>query len=91
MEQKTFPYIDAEATGRNIIRLRKENGMTVKDLQDQFGFDEPRAIYKWQHGDSLPNIDNLIALSALFGCTIDEIIVTNRPHSPSDTRPHDAA
>ena len=61
MKQTFFPTIDLEATGKNIIRLRKQKGLTVKDLQNWFGFEEPRAIYKWQTGQSLPSIDNLYA------------------------------
>lgn len=30
---KTFPVIDLAATGENITRLRKDRGMTVRDLQ----------------------------------------------------------
>ena len=58
--QKTFPVIDPVATGRNIVRLRTERGMTVRDLQEYFGFEEPQAIYKWQRGKSLPTVDNLL-------------------------------
>ena len=63
--QKTFPVIDPVATGRNIVRLRTERGMTVRDLQEYFGFEEPQAIYKWQRGKSLPTVDNLYALGRL--------------------------
>ena len=45
---KAYPVIDLVATGNNIRRLRLERGMTVRDLQSYFGFEEPRAIYKWQ-------------------------------------------
>ena len=58
--------IDLVATGDNIRRLRMERGMTVRDLQNYFGFEEPRAIYKWQKGESLPTVDNLYALGTLF-------------------------
>ena len=75
MVQKVFPVIDPAATGRNIVRLRKERGMTVKDLQDWFGFEEPRAIYKWQHGETLPSVDNLYALSALLDVPMEDILV----------------
>lgn len=71
----TFPVIDLKATGANIARLRKENGLSVKELQVYFGFECPQAIYKWQWGQSLPTIDNLFALSKLFHTTIDEILV----------------
>lgn len=75
MEYLAFPTIDPVATGKNIIRLRKQRGLTVKDLQDWFGFLEPRAIYKWQTGQSLPSIDNLYALSILLDVPMDSIIV----------------
>ena len=58
MQQKTFPVIDPVATGENIVRLRKERGMTVRDLQMWFGFEEPRAIYKWQQGQTLPTMSD---------------------------------
>ena len=60
MNMKQFPVIDPIATGKNIIRLRAERGMSVRDLQAYFGFEEPQAIYKWQQGKSLPSVDNLI-------------------------------
>ena len=75
MFQPVFPVIDPVATGRNILRLRKERGLTVKDLQAWFGFEEPQAIYKWQRGESLPCVDNLYALGALFGIPMDDILI----------------
>ena len=70
-----FPVIDPVATGRNIERLRKLKGLRVKDLQRFFNFEEPRAIYKWQRGQTLPSLDNLFALSAILGVPMDAIIV----------------
>ena len=35
MNTKQFPAIDPIATGKNIIRLRVERGMSVRDLQDR--------------------------------------------------------
>lgn len=52
--------------------------MTVKELQEVFGFATPQAIYKWQHGTAMPTIDNLVILAAVFGCRIDDIIVVDR-------------
>lgn len=75
MEYLAFPTIDPVATGKNITRLRKQRGLTVKDLKDWFGFLEPRAIYKWQTGQSLPSVDNLYALSILLDVPMDSIIV----------------
>ena len=70
-----FPTIDLVATGKNIIKLREESGLSVRDLQDIFGFATPQAIYKWQHGTALPTIDNLIVLSAVFKVSMEEIII----------------
>ena len=38
---KDFPVIDPVATGNNIRRLRIERGMTIRELQDYFGFKDP--------------------------------------------------
>jgi transcriptional regulator with XRE-family HTH domain len=71
-----IPTIDMVRTGQNINRLRKLAGVSVKDLQDVFGFATPQAIYKWQHGTALPTIDNLVVLAAVLGVRIDDILVT---------------
>jgi transcriptional regulator with XRE-family HTH domain len=61
-----FPTINLVATGQNIVRLRKAAGLSVKDLQDIFGFATPQAIYKWQKGTAMPTIDNLLVLAMIF-------------------------
>lgn len=78
MTKVLFPTIDLRATGENIIRLRKANGFTVRELQHYFGFEEPQAIYKWQQGKCLPSVDNLFALSRLFGVSMNEILVQSQ-------------
>ena len=70
-----FPVIDLPATGANIRRLRQTKGLSVRDLQQFFGFEEPQAIYKWQRGQSLPTVDNLYALSALLDVPMNDILV----------------
>jgi len=71
----TLPVIDMTATGINISRLRKSAGLTVRNLQDIFGFSTPQAIYKWQRGLAMPTLDNIVVLAAVFGVTIDDILV----------------
>ena len=75
MQQVPFPTIDVNATGANIARLRKQRGLSVRDLQAYFGFEEPQAIYKWQRGICLPKVDNLLALSALLGVPMEQILI----------------
>jgi transcriptional regulator with XRE-family HTH domain len=73
-----IPTIDMVKTGQNIQRLRQNVGLSVKDLQDIFGFATPQAIYKWQHGVTMPTIDNLIVLAVVFQVRIDDILITNQ-------------
>ena len=79
--KKPFPVIDPVATGANIVRLREDRGLTVRDLQTYFGFEEPRAIYKWQTGQSLPTVDNVKnpKYYDADNVTMDEILVQTRP------------
>ena len=70
-----MPVINLPATGLNIAYLRVHAGLTVRDLQNVFGFGTPQAIYKWQRGYTLPTVDNLAVLAAVFGVKIDDILI----------------
>lgn len=70
-----YPVIDITKTGEKIKQLRQKNNLTVRDIQTHLGFDSPQAIYKWQWGQCLPSIDNLVALAILFKVNIDDILV----------------
>ena len=70
-----YPVINLKATGKNIKLLRKRSGYSVAELQEFFGFEHPNAIYKWQKGDSLPTVDNLLALSVIFNKSMNDILV----------------
>lgn len=72
-----IPTIDMEMTGKNIKTYRKDAGLSVKDIQMTMGFTNPQAAYKWERGLSLPTIDNLVILSALFGVKINDILAIN--------------
>ncbi|MBR4608546.1 MAG: helix-turn-helix transcriptional regulator [Lachnospiraceae bacterium] len=72
---RNIPVIDVIRTGQRITELRKTAGLTVRDLQEIFGFTTPQAIYKWQHGTAMPTIDNLVVLSVVFGVSVDDILI----------------
>ena len=74
-----MPVIDMVRTGQNIGRLRKQAGLSVRDLQDVFGFATPQAIYKWQKGAALPTLDNLVVLAAVLQVRMDDILVITDP------------
>lgn len=69
------PIINMEETGKNIARLRVQNGLSVRELQEIFGFATPQAIYKWQRGVVLPAVDNLVILAEVFQVQIEDILV----------------
>lgn len=69
-------FLDPAATGKNIIRLREAKGLSVKDVQDAFGFMTPQAVYKWQRGTAMPTLDNAVILADILGCKLDDIFVT---------------
>lgn len=69
-----YPVLDARATGARIKELRQEHHLKVGEVASFMGFESEQAIYKWQRGDSLPTVDNLYALSILFGTTVDDIL-----------------
>ena len=74
MKDMVYVSIDMAATGINITRLRVCAGLSVRDLQDIFGFATPQAIYKWQRGETLPTIENLVALAVILSVPIEEIV-----------------
>lgn len=72
----SIPVIDVIKTGENIRNLRKSAGISITELQDIFGFRNPQAIYKWQRGEALPSIDNLVVLASVLNVRIDDILMT---------------
>ena len=73
-----LPSINMAATGNNITQMRRRAGMTVQDLQNIFGFSSPQAIYKWQRGEAMPTLDNLVILASVFDTTMDAIVIRNQ-------------
>ena len=80
--KSAFPVINLAETGRSIERCRRQAGLTVRDLQTYFGFEYPQAIYKWQHGECLPTVDNLLALARLLRVNMEDLLVWNDPGDP---------
>lgn len=73
-----YAVLDMEATGARIKELREKNHIPVRAIADHMGFNSEQAIYKWQRGESLPTLDNIFALSKLFGTTVDDILIEKK-------------
>ena len=61
-----LPVIDMVRTGQNIGRLRKQAELSVRDLQDVFGFATTQDIYKWQQG--VYSSRRILVNAAIFSC-----------------------
>ena len=70
-----YPVIDVKATGKNIMELRRESGITVRELCRYLGMENTNSAYRWFRGEALPTLDNLYAISVLFGVSMNEIVI----------------
>lgn len=53
--------------------LRKEKGYSQEQLADRLGIAR-QTVGKWESGKAVPELDSLIALSKLYGLTIDRLV-----------------
>ena len=60
-------------TANRLQQLRKENGYSQEVLAEKLGISR-QSISKWERAESSPEIDNLMALSKIYGLTIDELL-----------------
>lgn len=70
-----YPVIQGEKTGKKLRAMRKSRGIKVTALCHYMGGISEQAVYKWERGDCLPSIDNLLALSHLYHVAIEELLV----------------
>ena len=74
MEGMKLRQVNMKATGERIQQLRKERGLTVRQITDTLGL-ITQTYYKWIWGNSIPSIDSLVGLADIFGVKVDDIIV----------------
>lgn len=57
----------------NLMRLRKQNGLSQEELGNQLDVSR-QTVSKWELGQTTPEMDKLMALSELFGVSIDCLV-----------------
>ena len=72
-----YPLIDNKKTGKWLRTLCKHYGYSVKDIQDYLHISSNQAIYEWFNGHTLPSVNNLLALSNIFGIPMNQLLVDN--------------
>lgn len=75
---KDYPEIDRVCTGKRIKKYMDALGLTARDIQDYLQLGSVQSVYHWLEGKSLPTMDNLFAMSVLFGATIDDLICSEQ-------------
>ena len=86
-----IPEINKRETGIQLRRIMDKCGISVKDVQRYLGLGSVQSVYHWLNGISMPTVDNLYALSELFGLSVDAMLCGNRTYlAPEiDTRTSD--
>ncbi|MBD5130573.1 MAG: helix-turn-helix domain-containing protein [Ruminococcaceae bacterium] len=57
----------------NLKLFRKENGFTQEQIAEKLGVSR-QAVAKWERGESVPDIENVIALADLYEVTVDSLV-----------------
>lgn len=65
--------MDQTKIGKLIAKLRKEKGMTQRELGDKVGVGF-KAVSKWERGITCPDISIINELSKILGITSDELL-----------------
>ena len=74
--------------GQRIQELRKKQGLSQEALGEKLGVSR-QAISRWEMDGAVPEVDKLIALSKLFGVSLDELLQVEVPKEaalPQDDR-----
>lgn len=80
MNNFSYRPINMQATGQRIRNYRNAQKITVEELSSFFGI-SPQAVCKWQRGDALPSIDNLMVLCDIFQVRVEDLIVRDDDRS----------
>jgi len=77
--------LNLELIGKKITKQRKRKGLTQLELADTL-YVSHQAVSKWETGRSVPSIEVLIELTALFDITIDYLLDSSEVKENDYTR-----
>lgn len=78
--------IDRKEFGAFVSELRKEKGLTQKDLAEKLYISD-KAISKWETGVSIPDTALLVPLAELLDVTVTELLLCQRVKKEEDLNP----
>lgn len=56
-----------------IIYIRKQNGLTQKELGDQLSVTS-QAVSKWERGENFPDTEMLLRMSRIYDVSVDDLL-----------------
>lgn len=56
----------------NLVALRKQNNLKQSDIAEKLNYSD-KTISKWETGEIVPSVENLMELCKLYGVGIDQI------------------
>lgn len=71
------------AMAQRLVDRRKAAGLSQEALAAQLGVSR-QAVSKWERSESSPDTDNLIALAALYGVSLDELLYGEAANDADD-------
>ena len=72
--------MDKQSMGQIITKLRKERGMTQKELAERMHVTD-KAVSKWERDLSCPDVGSLPQLAQELGVSVEELL-NSQPSSP---------
>ncbi len=73
----TMHELDKGSFGRFLAQLRRERGLTQRDLAEML-FISDKAVSKWERGLSLPDVSLLLPLAEKLGVSVTELLEGRR-------------
>lgn len=71
--------MDQIKTGKLIQTLRKEQGLTQKELAQAVGVSD-KAISKWENGNGFPDVSNMLDLCRNCSCNFTDAVCADLLH-----------
>lgn len=72
-----------------LYELRKQKGFSQEELANRLNVSR-QTVSKWEVGDSTPDMEKLIAISDLFGISLDELVLDKAPEPAPAPAPQSA-
>ena len=66
----------ADIVAKNLITLRKAQGLTQQDFAKIFNYSD-KTISKWELGYAIPNVETLKQIADYYGVTVDYFLISH--------------